>query len=106
MREELDEIRLSNTTLLKEIDELHTCESQAREDIQRLRDENEKKEKQSLLLQFDLKHLRDVEKKFQKQTSLLKLADKSLKDLSQLRQSYKELKAMMEETLNVKLRYE
>ena len=50
MREELDEIRLSNTTLLKEIDELHTSESQAREDIQRLRDENEKKEKQSLLL--------------------------------------------------------
>ena len=74
--------------------------------VQQLRSKNENKDDQILLLHLDVKYLRELEKTFEKQKNQSKLAEKSLKDLSQLRQSYKELKAMMEETLNVKLRYE
>ena len=74
MKQELEEIRLSNTILRLEIDKLHTSENQTREDIQRLWNENEKKDKQSLLLQLDVKHLRNLETQVQKLKSQSNLA--------------------------------
>ena len=74
MKQELEEIRLSNTILRLEIDKLHTSEIQTREDIQRLWNENEKKDKQSLLLQLDVKHLRNLETQVQKLKSQSNLA--------------------------------
>ena len=74
MKQELEEIRLSNTILRLEIDKLHTSEIQTREDIQRLWNENEKKDKQSHLLQLDVKHLRNLETQVQKLKSQSNLA--------------------------------
>ena len=74
MKQELEEIRLSHTILRLEIDKLHTSEIQTREDIQRLWNENEKKDKQSLLLQLDVKHLRNLETQVQKLKSQSNLA--------------------------------
>ena len=82
MKKELDEIKLSNTMLSKEIGELRIGESQTQEEVQRLKSENEKKDDQILLLQLDVKHLRELEKTYEKQKSQSKLAEKSLKDLS------------------------
>ena len=66
MKQELDEVRLRNTILVLEIDELHKSENQTREDIQGLREENKTKDKQSDLLQLDVKHLRNLESQVQK----------------------------------------
>ena len=74
MKQELEEIRLSHTILRLEIDKLHTSEIQTREDMQRLWNENEKKDKQSLLLQLDVKHLRNLETQVQKLKSQSNLA--------------------------------
>ena len=66
MKQELDEVRLRNTILVLEIDELHKSENQTREDIQGLRAENKKNDKQSDLLQLDVKHLINLESQVQK----------------------------------------
>ena len=66
MKQELDEVRLRNTILVLEIDELHKSENQTREDIQGLRAENKNKDKQSDLVQLDVKHLRNLESQVQK----------------------------------------